>query len=87
VTAGGVLCRSCADGDVEARPLSIDALKALRLLQRASWPEIARVLPAMSREIESHLRSYIVYVLEREVNALAFIERLRREGKGLPVEV
>jgi hypothetical protein len=35
--------------------------------------------------VERHLRSYIVYMLERDVNAAAFVERLRREQQPLEV--
>jgi len=85
--AGGVLCARC--GQVGARPLSVNALKVLRLLRRGAWVEVARVRlpPALVQEVERHLRAYIVYVLERDVNAAAFIERLRREGIGEAVEV
>ena len=88
-SAGGLLCSRCGGGNVGARPLSAQALQAMRLLQRGSWSQVVRLqLPALrSQEIERHLRAYIVYVLEREVNAAAFIQRLRREGIGEAVEV
>jgi hypothetical protein len=59
----------------------VDGLKVLRLLQRASYNEVVRVRvpPSVVGEVERHLRSYIVGILERDVNAAAFIERLRRE--------
>ena len=41
----------------------------------------------LADEVERHLRSYIVSVLERDVNSAAFIERLRREGARQAVEV
>jgi hypothetical protein len=55
------------------------------LLQRASYKETERLhLPAaLAQEVERHLRSYIVYMLERDVNAAAFVERLRREKQPL----
>ena len=82
--AGGVLCPRCGGGNLDARPLSVNALKVLRLLQRGSWDDMAKLgLSAdLREEVERHLRAYIVYVLERDVNAAAFIERLRREELG-----
>ena len=79
--SGGVVCPGCVSGVAGSRVLSLDGLKVLRLLQRASYNEIVRlkVLPLLAQEVEPHLRSYIVCVLERDVNAAAFIERLRRE--------
>jgi len=95
--SGGVICPGCASGAAGSRPLSLNGLKVLRLLQRGPYNEVARVkLPFdLAQEVERHLRSYIVCVLERDVNSAAFIERLRREGpstgsgQGLvqPVEV
>jgi hypothetical protein len=51
-------------------------------MQRGSYNDLARVnVPAdLADEAERHLRSYIITVLERDVNAAAFIERLRRDG-------
>ena len=42
---------------------------------------------ALEDEVERHLRSYIVSVLERDLNAASFIERLRREGARHAVKV
>jgi DNA repair protein RecO (recombination protein O) len=87
--SGGALCRACAAGVVGPRTLTVDALKVLRLLQRASYNDVARLKlgEELGVEIERHLRSYIVCVLERDVNAAGFIERLRREPAPSKVEV
>ncbi len=83
--AGGTHCSSCGAGAAGARALSVNGLKVLRLLQRASYKEVERLNapPALSQEVERHLRSYIVCMLERDVNAAAFVERLRREKQTL----
>jgi len=67
----------------------VNGLKILRLLQRGAYKDIARLkLPEdLAQEVERHLRSYVVHVLERDINAAAFIERLRREGFRQPLEV
>ncbi len=85
--AGGTLCSSCGAGAAGSRILSVDGLKVLRLLQGASYNEVERmnIPPALAQEVERHLRSYIVCVLERDINAAAFVERLRREQQ--PIEV
>jgi hypothetical protein len=60
----------------------------LRVLQREPYNRVARLqLDApLAQELERHLRSYIVCVLERDVNSAAFIDRLRREGqREMPV--
>jgi DNA repair protein RecO (recombination protein O) len=83
--AGGAVCRSCVPGLAGPRVLTLNGLKVLRLLQRGSYNDVARVHmePDLSQEVEHHLRSYIVSVLERDVNAAAFIERLRRDESNM----
>jgi DNA repair protein RecO (recombination protein O) len=87
--SGGAVCRGCATGVAGPRVLSLNALKVLRLLQRGSYNDVARLRmnDELSVETERHLRSYIVCVLERDVNAAAFIEKLRREEQRPAVEV
>lgn len=86
--AGGAVCRDCVPGLAGPRVLTLNGLKLLRLMQRGSYNDLARVrVPAdLSDEVERHLRSYIITVLERDVNAAAFIERLRRDGARVVVE-
>lgn len=87
--SGGVVCPSCASGLPGVRSLTLNALKVLRLLQRAPYAEVAavRVDEPLALEIERHLRSYVVCVLERDLNAAAFIDTLRRRAAPDPVEV
>lgn len=87
--AGGAVCRSCVPGLAGPRVLSLNGLKVLRLLQRGAYNDIARLRmpPELAEEVERHLRSYIVTVLERDVNSAAFIEKLRRDGyRNQPIE-
>ncbi|HEY5640311.1 MAG TPA: DNA repair protein RecO [Dehalococcoidia bacterium] len=87
--AGGAVCRGCVPGMAGPRVMTLTGLKVLRLLQRGSYNEVARVNvpPELAEEVERHLRSYIIGVLERDVNAAAFIERLRRDGARTAIEV
>ncbi len=87
--AGGAICRTCVPGVGGTRVLSLNALKVLRLLQRGSYNDVARLkmLPALAQEVERHLHGYIVNILERDVNAAAFIERLRRDEARHTIEV
>jgi DNA repair protein RecO (recombination protein O) len=87
--SGGAVCPACVAGLAGTRTLTVNGLKVLRLLQRGPYNEIARLKISVSlgEEVERHLRSYIVCVLERDVNAAEFIERLRREGLRETVKV
>ena len=79
--AGGAVCRGCVGGLAGPRLLTLNALKFLRLLQRGSYNDVARVSveEGLGDEVERHLRGYIITILERDVNAAAFIEKLRKD--------
>ena len=87
--AGGAVCRDCVPGMAGPRVMTLNGLKVLRLLLRGSYNDVARVNvpPELAEEVERHLRSYIIAVLERDVNSAAFIERLRRDGARMAIEV
>lgn len=84
-SGGGVLCPACVAGEPLVRPLSVNALKVLRLLQGASFAEVAKVaIPAsLAAELERHLRDYLRYVLERDIRSADFIDSLRRSRRSL----
>jgi DNA repair protein RecO (recombination protein O) len=83
---GGVLCRSCGRGAQGARPISMQALKYLRHLQRSSYPEAARarITPQTNREMEILLQHYLTYLLERNLNTPHFIQRIKKEKIDSP---
>jgi DNA repair protein RecO (recombination protein O) len=76
--AGGAVCPSCADEALRLLPLSVNALKVLRLLNRASFADAARVhlSAGLYREVEACLQIQVEYVLEREVRSSRFLESL-----------
>ena len=77
--AGGAVCPDCADDALRLRPLSLNALKVLRLLLRASYAEAARVRLSggLMQEVEACLSDHLSYVLDREVRSARFVETLR----------
>lgn len=79
-SAGGATCPECGRRETAASPLSVNGLKVLRLFQRSGFQEAARVrlTPELGRELERHLRSSIRFILERDVRATEFLDRLRR---------
>jgi len=80
ILSGGLLCPRCQEQDRQARPLSLEAIKALRYIQRNGLADAERLtLPAGCRgELEEVLYQYIRSILEREVNAAGFLDTLRR---------
>jgi len=79
VSAGGAVCPGCADEALYLAPLSLNALKMLRLLARSPFEDAARVRVSggLSAELESCLTDYVHYVLERDVRSARFVETLR----------
>jgi DNA repair protein RecO (recombination protein O) len=79
VSGGGAICPDCADASLHLAPLSLNALKVLRLLERGSFEEGARVRLSgeLGTELESCLTNYVRYVMEREVRSTRFVQTLR----------
>jgi len=79
---GGVLCPNCGQGVIDARPISMPALKILRHYQRSSYTEAlrARTTTELFGEIEALMQYYLTYLLERGLNTPAFLRRVRREA-------
>jgi DNA repair protein RecO (recombination protein O) len=82
---GGVICPGCAAAEAVAERLSVNALKYLRLLQRAPYAEVERVrLPAaLWAEVERHVRGSVRATIEREVRAAQFMDAVRRTSAAL----
>ena len=93
--AGGVICPRCrpeeaarqAERQEEAlTPLSVNALKVLRLLQRDGFEDAARlrIAPELAAELERHLRVAVHYALDRDVRSAAFLDAVRRPSRVRP---
>ena len=89
---GGALCPHCNFSEalhweqadtgsfMPSSPLSVDALKVLRLWQSCDYPTAkrVRVKAELSSELEQVLRKYIRYLLQREVKSIAWLEELKK---------
>lgn len=73
---GGVLCPRCGLTTSLAQPISLIALKYLRLFQRSTYAEVLRVKIDLKirEEMEVLMRHYITYLLERRLNSPDFIK-------------
>ena len=80
LSEGGLLCPNCGAQRVDARPLSLSALKILRHNQRSSYEQAARpkLSPGVTQEMDDLLESYLSYVLERKLNVPGFVRQVRR---------
>ena len=79
--AGGMLCPNCRLSQPLTRPLSVNALKVLRLLQSGDYSTVNRLKmnPQLSHELEMVMRDYLKYLLEREVKSAAWLDTLREQ--------
>lgn len=76
---GGVLCVDCGFEEPITRPLSLNALKVLRLWQNCDFASAQKVKisDALALELELTLRDYIIYILERQIKSTDFIDKLK----------
>jgi DNA repair protein RecO (recombination protein O) len=93
LSKGGLLCPQCNSEEnhryeqIEAiplkpsLPLSVEALKVLRLWQSCDYATAkrVRVKPKLSSELERVLCDYTRYILQRELKSLTWLRELRRE--------
>ena len=81
--AGGVLCPNCQRTQPLTYPLSVDALKVLRWLQGSDLNAVSKlkINPPLSRKLETVMRGYLKYLLEREVKSTAWLDSLREPTK------
>ncbi len=78
---GGVICPRCRH-DASGRPLSVNAFKLLRYLQRQPYQEAARVSveAALARELEAHLREAVQATLDQDLKTVRFMETVRQSA-------
>ncbi len=74
---GGALCPNCSS--LWAQPLSVNALKVMRLLQRSDWGKVPpfRLDKRTHAEMENAMRGLIRFHLERDLQSWNFLEQLR----------
>jgi DNA repair protein RecO (recombination protein O) len=78
---GGVLCPNCYRSQSLTYPISVNALKVMRLLQSADYDTVRRLRmnPELSSEIEHIIRYYIRYLLEKDLKSSGWLDTLRKE--------
>ena len=79
---GGTLCLDCHPDDAHLRPLSLRALKVLRLLDRSSIAEACKLAidDGLAEELKSLLSTTVRYWLGREIRSNSFLEHLHNEA-------
>lgn len=75
---GGIRCGSC--GLISSsRPISVQALRHLRHLQRSNYQDAKKlpIPPHIRDEIEAITHSYLTFLLERKLNSPSFLREVR----------
>lgn len=77
---GGVLCPKCKFRGQSSRPVSLEALRFLRHIQRSSYKEASRADPPeeIRREMETLQNYYLTYLLERSLNSPEFLKQIQK---------
>ena len=79
---GGILCPYCGSKELVSRPLSVDALKVLRLWQDCDYATAKRVRlkSELSLELKQVLREYLTYLLQREIKSTHWLDELKKSA-------
>ena len=82
---GGTLCPVCGLNQPFSRTISVNALKVLRFIQRNDYSAVGRLKidAALSMELEDITRSYLKYLLERDVKSANWLDELKEQMKEM----
>lgn len=86
IRLGGLLCPICYTADMSARPLTINAQKYLRTLDRVGLTGVIafKLDAGLKEEIESALAAYIRSISERDLTSLRVMRALQEPVMGTP---
>jgi DNA repair protein RecO (recombination protein O) len=82
-SSGGVVCANCSAVHPGGRLLSVNAIKAMRLMSQEPFGVFRRLrlTPDQSFEVEGALRSHINFILERQLRTAEFLDRMKADRK------
>ncbi len=86
---GGVLCQRCPGPPQGIAGLSLEGLKLLKAYQRMDIEALAalRVRSEVEDEVESAMRAFLAYTLDRSPKSLAFLDEVRAADRLARSEV
>jgi DNA repair protein RecO (recombination protein O) len=78
VRHGGVICKPCLGSDINARQMMAGTVKFMEHIRNFPFEKLERVKVAQSvgRELESVLRNFLDYHIERRLKTLKFIREV-----------
>ena len=83
VANGGVVSPQAAQHSATLMPLSLGALKFLRYVQRSPYSRVVQleISPQLHTEVERIMLAYITFLLERRLQSVDFIRRIRMQAQ------
>jgi len=83
-SVGGTLCSVCQPDNAYVRPLSLRALKVLRLIHRGPLSDVLSLKTdeSLTEELKSLTGGNVSYWLEREIRSKSFLDQIQRESRG-----
>lgn len=83
-SVGGTLCPVCQPENAYVRPLSLRALKVLRLIHRGPMADVLSLKTdrSLTEELKSITGGTVSYWLEREIRSKSFLDQLQRESRS-----
>jgi DNA repair protein RecO (recombination protein O) len=77
---GGAVCPRCGQAHPDAFPISLNALKVLRFMQRNTYEALRelQLRPTVHAELERVTHRTITYHLERQLKSAEFLKQVRR---------
>jgi DNA repair protein RecO (recombination protein O) len=79
---GGLLCKGCINTDKEARPMLPGTARFIEHIGNSPFEKVARVKVAeqVGRELESVLRKFLDYHIERRLKTVEFLKEIERQA-------
>jgi DNA repair protein RecO (recombination protein O) len=77
---GGALCSDCSYEEPIVLPLSLNALKVLRLWQNCNFATAVKVTirQDLAQEMEQLLRDYVKYILDRQLKSTSWLDMIKK---------
>lgn len=83
---GGIVCPGCREHGAWVKPISVNALKCLRLFQASPRGDACHVKlnTELSLELKQHIQGYMRHLLEKDIKSATWIDRL--DSQSLAVQ-
>ena len=80
IVQGGLICKNCLDIDKNAMSILPGTVKFIEHIRTSPFDKVARVkvVDTVGKELESILRKFLDYHIERRLKTLEFIEEIRK---------